>query len=115
MRTLLILFLSSGTANAILSDLTPGGSEPQPPILMVVVELFQKHFGPVGVREMGSTALLLLLGTAAVVVWLGALKRRQARRTGPTYLRFFGQSRWDTSSRVSGPPIEQKHQPNLES
>jgi hypothetical protein len=80
-----------------------------------IVEFFQKHFGPVGVRETGSTALLLLFGTAAVVVWLRALKRRHARRTGPTYLQFFGQARWDTSSRVSGPPIEQKHHRNLES
>jgi hypothetical protein len=113
MRTLLILLLSSGTADAILGDRSPGGYGPQPPILTIVVEFFQKHIGPVGVRETGSAALLL--GTAAVVVWLRALKRRQARRIGPTYLRFFGQSRWDTRSRVSGPPIEQKHHSNLES
>ena len=69
----------------------------------------------IGVRETGSAALFLLLGTVAVIVWLRALKRRQARRTGPTYLRFFGQSEWDTRSRVYGPPIEQKHHPNLES
>jgi hypothetical protein len=114
MRTLLILLLSPGTANATLIDLTPGGYGPQPPISTVVVDFFQNHFGPVGVPETGSTALLLLLGIAAVVVPLGAIKRRQARRTGPTYLRFFGQSRSDTRSRVSGPPIEQKY-PNLES
>ena len=114
MRTLLILLLSSGTANAILSDRTPGGYGPQPPIPTVVVDFFQNHCGPVAIPKNGSTALLLLLGLGAVVVALGALKRRQARRTGPTYIRFFGQSRSDTRSRVSGPPIEQKH-PNVES
>jgi hypothetical protein len=115
MRTLLILLLSSGTPNTILSDPTSKGYGAQPAIPTPVVEFFQKHFGPVGVRETGSAALFLLLGTVAVIVWLRALKRRQARRTGPTYLRFFGQSEWDTRSRVYGPPIEQKHHPNLES
>jgi len=61
------------------------------------------------------TAAGLAVGTAAVVVWLKALKRRQSRRTAPTYLRFFGQAGWDIRSRVSGPPIEQKHHRNLES
>jgi hypothetical protein len=114
MKTLLILLLSPGTANATLSDLTPGGYGTQPPTTTAVVDFFQNHFGPVAVPKNGSTALLLLLGLGAVVVALGALKRRQARRTGPTYIRFFGQSRSDTRSRVSGPPIEQKH-PNVES
>jgi hypothetical protein len=97
-----------------LSDLTPGGYGPQSPIPTVVVDFFQNHFGPVGVPETGITALFLLLGIAAVVVPLGAIKRRQSRRTAPIYLRFFGQSGRDTRYRVSGPPIEQKH-PNLES
>jgi hypothetical protein len=114
MRTLLILLLSAVTANATLSDLTPGGYRPQPPTTTAVVDLFQNHFGSVGVPKNGSTALLLLLGLAAVVVALRALNRRQARKTGPTYVRFFGQSISDTRSRVSGPPIEQKY-PNVES
>src|SRR5215475_14937049 len=79
-----------------------------------VVDLFQNHFGSVGVSKNGGTALLLLLGLAPVVVALRVLKRRQARRTGHTYVRFFGQSSWDTRSRVTGPPIEQKY-PSLES
>jgi hypothetical protein len=114
MRTLLILLLSPRTANATLSDLTPGGYGTQPPTTTAVVDFFQNHFGPVGVSETGITALFLLLGIAAVVASLGAIKRRQARRTAPIYLRFFGQSGRDTRYRVSGPPIEQKH-PNLES
>ena len=67
MRTLLILFLSPGRADATLIDLTPGGYGLQSPIPTVVVDFFQNHFGPVGVPETGSTALFLLLGIAAVV------------------------------------------------
>ena len=113
-ESLLILFLFPGTANATLSDLIPGGYGSQPPIATAVVDLFQNHFGSVGVSKNGGTALLLLLGLAPVVVALRVLKRRQARRTGHTYVRFFGQSSWDTHSRVTGPPIEQKY-PSLES
>ena len=114
MGTLLILFLSPATANVTLSDLTLGGCGPPHPIATAVVDLFQNHFGPVGIPKDGSMALLLLLGLAAIVAALRALKRRQARRTGPTYIRFFGQSRSDTRSRVYGPPIEKKY-PNVES
>jgi hypothetical protein len=114
MGTLLILFLSPATANVTLSDLTLGGCGPPHPIATAVVDLFQNHFGPVGVPKNGSTALLLLLGLAAVIVALRGVKQRQARRTGPTYVRFFGQSRSDTRSRVYGPPIEKKY-PNVES
>ena len=109
MRTLLILSLSPGRTSGTLIDLIPGGYGPQSPIPTVVVDFFQNHFGPVGVPETGITALFLLLGIAAVVVPLGAIKRGQARRTGPIYLRFFGQSRRDTGYRVSGPPIEEKY------
>ena len=56
MRTLLILLLSPGTANAILSDLTPGGYGPRPPIPTVAVEFFQNHFGPVGVQTRPQVA-----------------------------------------------------------
>jgi hypothetical protein len=98
MRTLLILLLSPGTANATLIDLTPGGYGPQPPIPTVVVDFFQNHLGPVGVPEAGSTALLLLLGIAAVVIPLGAMKRRQARRTGPLTFGFL-----DSLDRIYAP------------
>src|SRR5262245_13651089 len=107
-ESLLILFLSPGAANATLSDLIPGGYGSQPPIAKAVVDLFHNHFGSVDLSKNGSTALLLLLGLGPVVVALRVLKRRQARRTGHTYVRFVGQSSWDTCSRVSGTPLEQK-------
>ena len=115
MRTLLILLLSPGRANATLIDLTLEGYGPQYPIPTVVIDFFRNHFGPVGVPGTGIAALFLLFGIPAVVALLGAIKRRHARRTpAPIYLRFFGQSGRDTRYRVSGPPIEQKHV-NLES
>src|SRR5262245_2372937 len=113
-ESLLILFLSPGTASATLSDLIPGGYGSQPPIATAVVDLFQNQFGSVCVSKNGSTALLLLLGLVPVVVALRVLKRRKARRTGHTYVRFFGQSSWDTRSRVSGPPIECRRKLGIE-